>query len=129
MRTLLLIDGGCASRVPQTVASCFALPTSQLTVVAVPRLPAFWGFAALSGQTTTEDLQRDALEEATVVLRRVVDALPMSCSVEHRVLAGWREVGGLLRGGAFAVAVLAVRPKRRVLRALLATGTAVVHAR
>lgn len=120
-RALLLIDARCAPHVRETVAR---LGASHVTVVAIPRLPALWQYAPLSGHVTVSALREDAVADALRVARRVADALPPMCSVEHRVLAAWSDVIGVLRHGAFHTVVLAVRPGRRALRKITAAGAA-----
>lgn len=120
-RTLLLIDARCAPHVRETVAR---LGASHVTVVAVPRLPALWQYAPLSGQVTVSGLREVAVADALRVARRVADALPPMCSVEHRVLGAWSDVIGELQRGAFHTVVLAVQPGRRALRMITAAGAA-----
>jgi hypothetical protein len=120
-RALLLIDERCTTCLNETVTRVGA---SHVTVVAVPRLPAFWRYAPLSGQVTVGALREEALAEAHRHACRVACALPDSCSVEHRVLTGWSEVIHLFQQDAFQVAVLAVRPGRRARRMITAAGLA-----
>ena len=106
-RALLLIDARCTSHVRETVAR---LGASHVTVVAVPRLPALWPYAPLSGHVTVSGMREDAVADAQRVARRVADALPPTCSVEHHVLGAWSDVMGVLQHGAFHTVVLASSP-------------------
>jgi hypothetical protein len=80
--------------------------------------------APLSGHATVSDIREDAVAEAQCLARRVAQALPNTCSVEHRVLGAWRDVVAVLQGDAFDEAVLAVRPGRRARRQITAAGLA-----
>lgn len=120
-RTLLLIDDRCASHLDETIAG---LGASHVTVIAVPRLPALRHYAPLSGHATISEIREDAVAEAQCLARRVAQALPDTCSVEHRVLDAWRDVVAVLQHDAFDVAVLAVRPGRRARRQITAAGVA-----
>jgi hypothetical protein len=120
-RALLLIDARCAPHVRETVAR---LGASHVTVLAVPRLPVLWQYAPLSGHATVSGLREDAVADAQRTARRVADALPPACSVEHRVLRAWSDVIGVLQHGAFHTVVLAVHPGRRALRMITAAGAA-----
>ena len=120
-RTLLLIDERCAACLDETVARVGA---SHVTVVAVPRLPALRHYAPLSGHATLSGIREDAVVEAHRLAQRVAQALPDTCSVEHRVLDAWRDVIAVLQPDAFDVAVLAVRPGRRARRQITAAGLA-----
>jgi len=116
-----VIDARCAPHVRETVAR---LGASHVTVVAVPRLPALWPYAPLSGQVTVSGLREDAIADAQRMARRVADALPPTCSVDHRVLGAWSDVIGVLQHGAFHMVVLAGQPGRRALRMITAAGAA-----
>jgi hypothetical protein len=120
-RTLLLIDERCTACLDDTVARIGA---SHVTVVAVPRLPAMWQYAPLSGHVTINILREEAVVDAQQLAHRAALALAARCSVEHRVLAGWRDVIGVLQQGAFDSVVLGVRPGRRARRAITAAGLA-----
>lgn len=132
LRTLLLIDARSAPRLSDAVARIAASSAWHVTVVALPRFPTLWRYAALSGVTSPEDLRRVAEDEAVDVLRRVVNQLPLGYSVEHRVLSGWRDVISLVHEGAFHVAVLAASPGRRARSTIAAasrrSGTTLVVA-
>jgi hypothetical protein len=132
VRTLLLIDARCAPRLSDIVASVAARPSAHVTIVALPRFPALWRYAAPSGGTSPEEVRRLAEGEAQDVLRSVLSQLPLGYSVEHRVLSGWRDVISLVREGAFHVAVLAASPGRRARRTIAAasrtSGTTLVVA-
>ena len=95
-----------------------------MTVVAVPRLPALWHYAPLSGHATVSGLREDAVADAQRLRDASHDALPPTCSVEHRVLGAWSDVIGVLQHGAFHTVVLAVQPGRRALRMITAAGAA-----
>jgi hypothetical protein len=120
-RTLLLIDERCTSHLHQTVAR---LSASRITVIAVPRLPALRHYAPLSGHATVREIRADAFAEAQRLARHVAQALPDTCSVDHRVLDAWREVSAVLEHDGFDEAVLAVRPGRRARRRITAAGLA-----
>jgi hypothetical protein len=118
-RTLLLIDERCASHVHETVA---CLSAAHVTVIAVPRLPALRHYAPLSGHATVSEIHADACADAQRLAQDVAQALPDTCSVEHRVLDAWREVIAVLQRDAFDEAVLADRPGRRARRQITAAG-------
>jgi hypothetical protein len=120
LRTLLVIDVRSGTRLSDTVATV-AASSSHVTVVALPRMPLLWQYAPLSG-VSPDDLRRLAQNEAQDLLRRVVDRLPLECTVEHRVLWGWRDVAALLHERAYHVAVLAASPGSSARRAIAAAG-------
>ena len=99
-----------------------ASSASHVTVVAVPRLPALRHYAPLSGHATVSEIREDAVAEAQRLAQDVAQALPDTCSVEHRVLDAWRDVIAVLQHDAFDEAVLAVRPGRRARRQITAAG-------
>jgi hypothetical protein len=96
----------------------------RLTIVGMPQEVTFvYVWAALSGVTTLQCVQNDAVKEAAELARHAASEVPADVAVEHHAATGWRCSCFLdaLRSGRCEAVLLAAMPSRARDRRALTT--------
>jgi ferredoxin len=94
---------------------------ARVTVIGMPDWrPYTSAMAPLSAMTTPDRVRAEALEDAALVARRELAALPPHVVTTHQAYASWGAAPflSLIRAGAFHIVVFSVKPPWRHRRAI-----------
>ena len=129
---LVVVDEGCCASAISALERAVELETASVSIAMLPaRRSLVSYFAPLSGAVSATEVADEGVARAVSAAQRTACELTAG-HVDHRVLTGWEPVLDLLATGRYDVLVLACRPRRRTLQALVEragrVGTALVVA-